>query len=95
MFNQSLLGKWLWCYVHEREAWWRVVVTCKFGTLWGEWCSNEPLGMYGLGLRKNFCSQTKFEVEDSFKISFWHNLLCGNMSLKEALALLERLMSGR
>lgn len=42
MFNCALLGKWLWCYVHEREAWWRVVVDSKFGSLWGGWCSNEP-----------------------------------------------------
>jgi hypothetical protein len=27
MFNRALLGKWLWCYVHEKEAWWRVVGT--------------------------------------------------------------------
>jgi hypothetical protein len=31
MFNCTLIGKWLWRYVHEREACWRVVVDNKFG----------------------------------------------------------------
>jgi hypothetical protein len=30
-FNRVLLKKWFWHYVHEREAWWRVVVDSKFG----------------------------------------------------------------
>ena len=32
VFNQALLGKWLWRYMHEREAWWRVVVEAKYGS---------------------------------------------------------------
>jgi hypothetical protein len=35
MFNRVLLEKWLWRYVHEREAWWRVMVDSKFGNSWG------------------------------------------------------------
>jgi hypothetical protein len=40
MFNRALLEKWLWRYVHEREAWWRIVVDAKFGNASGGWCSN-------------------------------------------------------
>jgi hypothetical protein len=29
LFNKVLLGKWLWCYAHEREAWWRIVANTK------------------------------------------------------------------
>ena len=47
MFNHAFLGQWLWCYVHKREAWWKVVVDPKFGSEWGEWCFIEPLGHIG------------------------------------------------
>jgi hypothetical protein len=91
MFNRALLGKWLWRYGLEREAWWRVVVDSKFGSSWGGWCSNEPLGAFGVGLWKNirrgwekFSSHTRFEVGDGSKVRFWHDLWCGDMALKEA-----------
>jgi hypothetical protein len=36
-------------YEYERDAWWRVVVDSKFGSLWGGWCFNESRGVYGVG----------------------------------------------
>jgi hypothetical protein len=36
VFNHALLGKWFWRYGIERDAWWRVVVDSKYGSLWGE-----------------------------------------------------------
>jgi hypothetical protein len=53
MFNCTLLGKWLWRFGIERDIWWRVAVDSKFGSLWGEWCSREPVGAFGVGLWKN------------------------------------------
>lgn len=53
MFNRALLGKWLWRFGIERDAWWRVAVDSKFGSLWGGWCSLEPVGAFGVGLWKN------------------------------------------
>jgi hypothetical protein len=52
-FNRALLGKWLWCYGHEREAWWRVVVEAKYGSLWGGWCTCPHTGASGVSLWKN------------------------------------------
>jgi hypothetical protein len=69
------------------------VVDSKFYSLWGEWCSNEPLGSYGVGLWKNirrgwgsFAGHTTFEVGDGAKVSFWHDLWYGDKALKEAFS---------
>ncbi len=48
--NQSLLGKWLWRYGKEREAFWRQVVAVKHEDMWGGWCSQLSRGAYGVGL---------------------------------------------
>jgi hypothetical protein len=81
VFNRALLGKWLWRYGSERDAWWRVVVDSKFGSLWGGWYSFELGGAFGVGLSKNirkgwdtFKGFTRFVVGDGTKVSFWHDL---------------------
>jgi hypothetical protein len=92
-FNRALLGKWLWCYGSERDAWWRVVVDSKYGSLRGGWCSLKPTGAFGVGvgvwknIRKgwdSFPHYTRFVVGDGSKISFWHDLWCGDIALKVA-----------
>ena len=54
VLNWALLGKWLWHYVHEREALWRVVVDSKYGSACGGWCSNEVQRSHGVGLLKEY-----------------------------------------
>jgi hypothetical protein len=43
-FNRALLGKWLWLYGLEREAWWKVVVEAKYRSMWGGWCIVPHIG---------------------------------------------------
>jgi hypothetical protein len=50
MFNSALLGKWLWWFGIERDAWWRVAMDSKFGSLWSGWCFLEPIGAFGVEL---------------------------------------------
>jgi hypothetical protein len=65
-------------------------VDSKFGSLWGGWCSHEPVGAFGVGLWKNirkgwetFSGFARFEVGDGVMTKFWHNLWCGDTVLKE------------
>jgi hypothetical protein len=66
-------------------------VDSKYGSIRGGWCSLEPLGAFGVGVWKNirkgwisFSRFTRFVVGDGSKISFWHDLWCGDTTLKEA-----------
>jgi hypothetical protein len=52
IFNQVLLGKWLWRYGLERDALWRSVVDVKYGSLWGGWSSDSIKGSYGVSVWK-------------------------------------------
>jgi len=93
LFNHALLG--LWRYGIEREAWGRVAVDAKYGSLWGGWCSREPVGAHGVGLWKNirkrwgsFSGFSRLEVGDGVRTKFWHDLWCGDRVLNEAFPVL-------
>ena len=51
-FNEALLGKWLWRFGVERDAFWRKVILAKYGSLNGGWMSKSPRGPDGVGLWK-------------------------------------------
>jgi hypothetical protein len=89
-FNRALLGKWLWRYGHEREAWWRVVVEAKYGSMWGGWCTYPHRGASGVSLWKNirsgweiFSSHSKLVVGEGNWVRFWHDRWCGDTKLKD------------
>ncbi|RVW44551.1 Vacuolar protein sorting-associated protein 60.2 [Vitis vinifera] len=45
--NKALLCKWSWCFSNEKRAFWRQVISQKYGENEGEWhfseCEDEPL----------------------------------------------------
>ena len=91
VFNQTLLGKWLWRYTHVREAWWRIVVDAKYGSKWGGWHSVNTTRPHGVELWRYisrgwrlFSSHTRFDPGSGSKIRFWDDVWCGGTTLKEA-----------
>ena len=50
LFNQALLGKWLWRYGNEENAFWRYLIFIKYGSSFGGWTTREVNGSYGSGL---------------------------------------------
>jgi hypothetical protein len=88
-FNRALLGKWLWRYAMDREALWRLVVETKYDSTRGGWCSKEVMGTFGVGVWKHirrgwdkFSTFVRFEVGVGSKVSFWHDIWCGDRPLK-------------
>ena len=53
VFNKALLGKWLWRYTSEPTSLWRRVVDSKYGSQWGDWCSNRVCEPYVVSLWKH------------------------------------------
>ena len=50
IFNEVLLGKWLWRFEIEKDALWRQVIGLKCGCVRGGWCIRPVYGQYGAGL---------------------------------------------
>ena len=53
VFNQALLGKWLWRFPLERGSFWRKVIVGKFGEEEEGWTTREVRNSYGMGLWKD------------------------------------------
>ena len=49
-FNQVLLGKWLWRYVHEVTHLWRRAIFTKYGEGQGGWSTKVCRRAHGCGL---------------------------------------------
>ena len=98
LFNQALLGKWLWRFGNEENAFWRHLISAKYGNSFGGWTTREVNGPYGCGLWKHiikgwgmFACHLHFEVGDGSKTKFWDNVWCGSCSLKHAFPDLYRI----
>ena len=88
LFNEVLLGKWLWRFGIERAALWRQVIVVKSGCGWGSWCTRPINGTYGVGLWKNiswgwpsFSRHILYDIGDGSRVKFWQDCWCGETSL--------------
>uniref|UniRef100_A0A2N9EA88 Importin N-terminal domain-containing protein n=1 Tax=Fagus sylvatica TaxID=28930 RepID=A0A2N9EA88_FAGSY len=72
LFNEALLGKWLWRFGVEREALWRQVIVGKYGSLID--------GLKNLLILFRFF---KFEVGVGSQTRFWLDFWCGEGPLKD------------
>lgn len=88
-FNQALLGKWLWRYVHEITHLWPRVIVMKYGERKGGWCSRVCRRAHGCGLWQSisegwesFAKHLSFVVGDGSRILFWHDKWTGDVPLK-------------
>jgi hypothetical protein len=70
-------------------------VKVKYGSMWVGWCFNEIFGSYGVGVWKHirrgcgmFFRFVRFEVGDRDKVRFWHDVWCGNQTLKATFLVL-------
>jgi hypothetical protein len=90
LFNQALLGKWIWRFGTEQDFLWRKVIEAKYGCARGDWISNPVNSLYGVSLWKtiskdwpSFKQFISFDVGDGSGVSFWHDVWCGDRTLKE------------
>ena len=88
LFNEALLGKWLWRFGMARAALWRQVIGGKYGCEWGGWCTRPVNGPYGVGLWKyisrgwpSFSRHILYDIRDGSRVKFWQDHWCGETSL--------------
>jgi len=77
LFNEALLGKWLWRFMNEKGNLWRKVVTIKYGDDGFGWFPSIARGSYGYSLWRyiskgwgRFFPRCSFEVGDGSSIFF-------------------------
>ncbi|KAJ9701497.1 hypothetical protein PVL29_006726 [Vitis rotundifolia] len=89
--NKALLCKWSWRYAVERESFWKLLISRKYGEEVGGWFSREVREGYGVGFWKEIRKEdflmfknVSFAVGDGRRVKFWKDIWCGNIPLCEA-----------
>ena len=97
IFNQALLGKWLWRFPLKRESFWRKVIVGKFGEEEGGWNTKEVRDSYGMGLWKDirkgqedFFLRTSIRIGNGRLVRFWWDIWVRDFKLKDLFPLLFR-----
>lgn len=77
IFNEALIGKWLWRSMNAKDKLWRTVVRANYGADGLDWIPRKQNGTYGVGLWKfiikswdHFFSHIIFEVGNGSSIFF-------------------------
>ena len=90
ILNRALLCKWSWRFAAERDSFWKLVISSKYGEEEGGWISCEVREGYGVGLWKEIRKEgvllfknASFTVGDGRRVKFWKDIWCGNIPLCE------------
>ena len=89
LFNEAILGKWLWCFGEERGI--MEVSYCFEVWFWGGGLVYANVRqLYGVSLWKyirrvwgQLSWHVKFDVGSGTRLKFWHDLWCGEAVLQE------------
>ncbi|RVX00739.1 putative ribonuclease H protein [Vitis vinifera] len=80
-----------WRFAAERESFWKLIISTKYGEEGGGWISREVREGYGVGLWKEIRKEgvlmfknVFFTVGDGRRVKFWKDIWCGNIPLCEA-----------
>ncbi|RVW77264.1 putative ribonuclease H protein [Vitis vinifera] len=91
LMNRALLSKWNWHYANEREAFWKQVISDKYGVEEGDWCTWAVSGRCGVGLWKAIRnewlflnSRLAYQVGSGRRVKFWKDKWCGDEPLCES-----------
>ena len=78
LMNQALLCKWSWRFANERDSFWRLVISTKFGEEEGGWNTRNVRGAFGTGLWKDirkewltFSQNTISSLGNGRRLGFW------------------------
>ena len=79
----------------ERDSYWKLIISTKFGIERGGWSTRGVREGYGVGLWKEISKEgllllnnVSFSVGDGKRVRFWKDIWCGNISLCEAFPFL-------
>lgn len=102
VLKKALLGKWLWRFGVEVNAFWRGVIVDKYGAMGGEWRTRDVTMPFGCGLWRNilngwddFKVNISFKVGDGRRVRFWGHRWCGDNLLKDDFPSLHRISCQR
>ena len=90
LFNQALLGKWLWWFRSETIHLWRPVIATKYGMSSGGWCTRVSRGAQDVECGRILAKVLGVSLVmfynvagEGFRIQFWYDLWCGQIPLKD------------